>query len=223
MGSNPIDGYIRDFQHRWTITVVLFFILFYYIHDIYKIIHKNHGETMVINPYAARPPTIVDSGLTNSNVLTWGNDIGGETCPNMSQAKQYLAMKGMDYYSDMDYEKQNFLGHAEPPVFYDIGDVRKTRDTRAGNQSNVGISAAGDNAPQVSYIPDLDADGVQKRDVNGMPLWKICPTGFINVGDTCQPKPVVAETMHGNWMTPNPMSKLNEGYTSDFDLISRSY
>lgn len=222
MGSNPVDGYIRDFQHRWTITVVLFLIIFYYIHDIYKIINKNHGEAMVNNPYASRLPTIVDSGLTNSNVLTWGNDINGQRCPSMSQAKQYLAMKGMDYYSDMDYERQNFLGSHEPPVFYDIGDVRKTRDTRDRSQSAVGISAAGDNAPQVSYIPILDEEGVQKRDEKGMPMWKICPTGFININDTCQPKPVIAETMNGSWMTQNPMSPI-EGYVSDYQLIDQSY
>lgn len=222
-GNNPVDGYIREFQHRWTITVILFLILFYYMYDVYQVVNKNHGEAMTVNnPYAARPPTIVDNGLTNSNVLTWGNDIGGETCPSKDQALAYLSIKDMDYYSDGNYEKQSFLGGREPPVFYDIGDVRKTRDTRARNQSKVGIDAGG-NYQQTSYIPKLDSNGVQLRDANGMPMWDICPAGFINIGDTCQPKPIVAETMNGgNWMTPNAMSPI-EGYTTDDALINRAY
>ena len=155
-GNNPVDGYIREFQHRWTITIVLFLILFYYVYDIYQVVNKNHSETMTNNPWAARIPTVVDSGLTNTNVLTWGNYVGGAKCPTVEEANAYLATTGMDYYSDGNYEhKQSFLGTREAPVFYDIGDVRKTRDTRARNQSKVGIDAGG-NYQQTSYIKNFN-------------------------------------------------------------------
>jgi hypothetical protein len=219
MSTRLIENVVQDFQFKWSFNIILMALLIMVVYNNRKMINRmkpvvddvqnlNAVEPMS-NPYATRLPTIVDSGLTNTNALNWGNDVNNTVCPTKSQAESYLAKSGNDYYSDADYQ-QAFLGHTEAPVFYDMGDVRKTRDTRNRNKGAV-LSSQN----QVSYIPALDINGNQVFDVNGMPKWQVCPTGMINVNNTCQPN---SEGMEGGWGS-DTRSRAIDSFVSDEDLL----
>jgi hypothetical protein len=205
-----LEETFSNFSYKWTVLVILLILQFFLLISATGVatsIRVKQGFTS--NPYASRLPTVVDSGLTNTNVLNWGNGLNASVCPSKAQADAYLAKSGNDYYSDADYDKQGFLGHIEAPVFYDIGDVRKTRDTRARNTAPVVT------VDQVSYIPVNDANGNQVVDANGMPTWQVCPSGMRNVNNTCQP---MQEGMEA-WGDDNRSTSI-EGMR-DEDLINR--
>jgi hypothetical protein len=217
-----VETTIKEFNYKFTVITIILLVLMYQVMVNTNKISLEHGTVAQIasvlknsepmtNSYAARLPTVVDSGLTNTNVLNWGNGLNASVCPNKEQADAYLAKSGNDYYSDADYGKQGFLGHIESPVFYDIGDVRKTRDTRAKNSVPV---VTVDN---VSYIPVNDANGNQVVDSNGMPKWQACPAGMRNVNNTCQP---MQEGMD-SWGGDNRSSAIEGFGMNDEDLINR--
>jgi hypothetical protein len=205
-----LEETISNFSYKWTVLVILMILQFFLLMTGANIASASLSKQgFTSNPYASRLPTVVDSGLTNTNVLNWGNGLNASVCPSKAQADAYLAKSGNDYYSDADYGKQGFLGHIEAPVFYDIGDVRKTRDTRARNTAPVVT------VDQVSYIPVNDANGNQVVDSNGMPTWQVCPSGMRNVNNTCQP---MQEGMEA-WGGDNRSTSI-EGMR-DEDLIHR--
>ena len=120
------DEFIRSTGYHLTFLVVVSLVLLYQVFYVQrnqlKALEVHHKEsfsrlpcdgTGVFNPYATRNETITDSGLTNSNALVWGNEPG-------SLMKTTLG----------DSNSSTFLGGPEPPVFYDIGDVREVRKTR---------------------------------------------------------------------------------------------
>jgi hypothetical protein len=165
------EQYIRDFRHHLTFIVVVVLLLAYQVFFVHRKHLKKldiaHGSESYIS--VPRLPTIVDSGLTSNKAVVWGNMAGSDECPTMSEAKEYLSQQGMDYYS-------NFLGGHEPPVYYPIGDVQKTRDTRHKSQSDIG------NAPIAGYggnfmyeaktVTFTDPQGITRTKVEYVP----CPT-----------------------------------------------
>jgi hypothetical protein len=153
------EEFIRSTRHHLTflvlVVLVLLYQVFYVQRNQLKALSSHHKEafsrlqcdgTGVFNPYATRNQTIVDNGLTNSNVLLWGNEPGS------------LMKTTLD-----NSNSSTFLGSPEPPVFYDIGDVREVRKTRHKSQSNTGISADPSGGLQFSYtykkVPVVDDQG----------------------------------------------------------------
>ena len=152
--ENALSGFGFKFT---TMLVVIVIIIWQMVSQQSSIarLSKLHAEPFSNNPYAARLPTIVDSGITSNTVLGWGNAAGGRECPSMEEANSYLATPGMDYYS-------NFLGGPEPPVFYNIGDVQKTRDTRDRSQGGLdgSVSKYGNGVSyEARQVPYTDSQG----------------------------------------------------------------
>ena len=216
------EEYIRSTRHHLTflvlVTLVLLYQVFYVQRNQLKTLSSNHKEAMqTLNPYASRLPTVVDSGLTSDTIIGWGNPAQRTTeCPDINEAKAYLALQGMDYYS-------TFLGGHEPPVFYDIGDVQKTRDTRHRSQSKTGISADPSGGPQFSYIyrkvPVTDEQGNVTEKVE----YIRCPSSkHIEKDNKCiLPPPGHREPMR-NWNADtNAMHKIS-GFQGDEDLLEQS-
>jgi len=88
-------------------------------------LEKFHKEGLC-NPYAARPQTIVDSGLTSNTSIGWGNKIG--------ECGKYA------HCPEDPRETSSFMGGYEPPVFWPIGQVEETRSSRArGNYSTIKV------------------------------------------------------------------------------------
>lgn len=175
------DQYIREFQYHLTVFTVVLLLLLYQVYYVQrkqiKDIQLEHESGVMCaegfdNPYAARLQQFTDSGLTNPYVTTWGN-VGGSRCPTVAQANSYLAKDELSL-------QDSFLGHHEPPVFYDIGDVRTGRSTRS--QGGYSISKHGKVAGLDRKFAHSDVSTDQAaifhvagKDRHGMPIY--CPIG----------------------------------------------
>lgn len=229
-----VNQKIKDYQ---IVVILIVLYLWYSITVNQKAIRKLNGESMNngYNAYASRLPTIVDSGLTTNSVAVWGNDVNGESCPTAEQANAYLATADGKYYSNTN---DSFMGNPEPPVFWPIGNVQKTRDTRAANQGghNMNYSNGNGSNGSLQYYsvqqPVLDSNGnpafIRNRDgtSTGRPDMKTvympCKPGEQVVNNVCvMPS---AETFNGsaggNWIN---QSGLVDSFTSDADLMSGAY
>ena len=208
MTYESLNQTVKDYS---IVMGLLVLYLLYAVHSNSQSIKQLHGESFT-NPYASRLPTVVDSGLTTNQVLEWGNQINGESCPTLSQADAYLDTAAGKYYGNTDND--TFMSGYEPPVFWPIGNVQKQRDTRIirhnnNNNSQVNYSNNAPNNTGFQYISSnvpynrLNSNGQPVLNSNGNPLtdsqtmYTRCAPGETAVDNVC-----VASTesmSNGSW------------------------
>jgi hypothetical protein len=230
MTYESINQKVKDYQF----VVALFVIyLMYAVYFNSRAINKLHGEAFGLNPYGARQPTIVDSGLTTNQVLEWGNPVSGSNCPTMEQANAYLATADGMYYANMNGQSnEGFMSGYEQPSFFPIGNVQKVRDSRViqnapnskhswnsnnvnynNNANNTGFKYITSNVPAFyengtpKYM--MNNNGQQMMNNNGNPMPEVqqmytrCAPGENVVDNVC-----VEGYTNGPWPEQNGRKEL---------------